>query len=226
MKEVSPSPILTELLSIYNQIGGHVDFVCLETEAASQFEYSLHKNAALYIMQILEQRHKQECKKRLTEVDDEPDYYPTPEASAEHREKCRAYLMESINAGFTFNPGGLNGEAISPSEFYGQDIDLQTERLIFRGFDPGLPSGFTYAFIHPPYQESLEGVGADSINRLFLMFCKELFGHRWKEVNVFKWSTDWCSYFDQGYGWAENFLWTVESEDKHLIVGIACTIPD
>jgi hypothetical protein len=96
-------------------------------------------------------------------------------------------------------------------------------REIKEGADEFTTEGYAEAFSDPPYSMRL---ALTEIKVLFEEINSELLGGLRDALEVWQWSTDWSSYFQQGLEWWGAYLWTVAAPDRPWITVIAASTTD
>jgi len=168
---------------------------------------------------------------------------PPSDCSAEtHREAARQFLeqratetrafISSIDGEnplaqlFTYkwNEAKLCGDQIAFDEFWGSDDVDQKEILPGTWSVPEI-DGYKAAFFHPPH--GLDG-GVSGNMPLFESINRQILGESrdHQGVNVWSWSTDCSSYFDDGHEWWGAFLWTISRCDSTMLTVIGASATD
>lgn len=134
-----------------------------------------------------------------------------------------------------------SGKRITLEKFFGNLVYMNEKRIILNGKNKKrnkfyfhnneeevvvdyLDGGLGYSFFQTPYtvklKENIKEEGA-----FFFSFFEELFGDL-NFIEVYKWSTDFSSYFDAGKEWWGTFYWTVYSFEKDQFIGIIASTSD
>jgi len=103
------------------------------------------------------------------------------------------------------------------------DIDEITEQFDFKDSD-GISGAFCGAFLEPPYSLRIEK-NILKRGQYFLDFCKILFSD-FTEIEIYKWSVDCSTYFDDGKEWWGSHFWTVYNPIKSVYIGIVASTTD
>jgi hypothetical protein len=111
MEEVKPTGELAKLLLQYKSMGGIIDFVIAKPDDWTIPIDDLHKAAAIFTIEVLNQREQVYYKEYVT-----PEY---------------PYLQASEYS-LTYEPDKIEGQRISISEFLGPFFDLETKQLLVR----------------------------------------------------------------------------------------------
>jgi hypothetical protein len=111
----------------------------------------------------------------------------------------------------------LEGKQVPLAEFWGTD-DVEPKNSW------SLPEidGYKSAFFHPPY--GLRGTWREKCD-LFTLVNSLVLGTEPEKAEIFSWSTDWNSYFDDGHeGWGAYF-WTIRANQSQelTVVGASST---
>ncbi len=134
-----------------------------------------------------------------------------------------------------------SGEKISLSEFYGNLVNIDEEEIILKGRKKNwnkyfkhksnkevsityLNGGLGYAFFETPYGIKLKKSIKEE-GDFFFDFFKKIFGDL-SFIEVYKWSTDFSTYFDEGKEWWGEFYWTIYSHKKDYFIGIVASTTD
>jgi len=198
LREITPEPELAVLLSTYQEYGGVLDYVFLETETEEPPE-KLHRAAALAGMRAIDRRLEQWAIHRASK--DMPiDMF--------FRVRC--------------DETKLTGKSVSFSEFWGTD-DVERKPIGKNAWSIPTVDGYKTAFFHPPY--NLYGGKAKEHTKLFTDINSYVFGEIPEQTQFFSWSTDWSNYFDAGHEWWGAFFWTIwlASQRRFVVIGASST---
>jgi hypothetical protein len=88
----------------------------------------------------------------------------------------------------------------------------------------GHSTGFTDAFLNPPYSLKCGNTIYEQGN-YFNDFCQFLFTDLSK-ISIFKWSTDCSNYFDNGKEWWGTHFWTIYNPEKDWFIGALASTTD
>ena len=131
----------------------------------------------------------------------------------------------SLNRHHVSEPDRAVGTQIDLRAFMGDLFDWDSRRIevVPSAREVGPNNGYAHAFADPPY-----GLRASSavINDWFSTINRQLFGGLDDDLEIFRWSTDWSTFFDAGHEWWGAFLWTVTRPGAPVIVAIAASTSD
>jgi hypothetical protein len=108
------------------------------------------------------------------------------------------------------------------SYFVGEDEETQANVVMPPlGTSDGCDAGYAYAFTEPPYSLRL------TRRRVIELFAEAL--HRFLPgldapgTALYRWPTDWSSYFDAGREWWGSFAWTYGASSGEIVAVFAST---
>jgi len=209
LTELSPPDDLAARLAAFEAAGGVVEYVLLTSRIADQTEDDVHTAAAIGTLDALRRRHA-----------------PVWPIEVEGTRAC--------------------GERVDLGTFIGPRYDLATGRLLMRGASPNYlnhyfwvgdrqnwanavalvgnaEEGYAYAFTAPPHGLTHSN---EEVNGLFNGLNDRLVGGLSANLVIYRWSTNWSTYFEPGHEWWGSFLWTVHNPVTGTIVGIAASTTD
>ena len=105
-----------------------------------------------------------------------------------------------------FNVGKINAKVISP-------------HLLFDEADNNAEMNYRKAFLQPPYPISYTDADFERVNAV-------LFPNGTDELEVFKWTTDWSDYFDEGNEWWGSLCLTIYDASLKRFVVIMASATD
>ncbi|WBX76522.1 hypothetical protein PG911_18195 [Tenacibaculum ovolyticum] len=100
-------------------------------------------------------------------------------------------------------------------------IDVIIQSFIKKHKEIG--NGFTYAFLEPPY--GLYEISPYEKGRLFLKTLTILFSNI-NTITIYKWNTDASPYFNAGKEWWGCYFYTVYNPKKDIYIGITASQTD
>ncbi len=94
---------------------------------------------------------------------------------------------------------------------------VEAETLFVRINETG-ELNYRHAFLHPPYETNYTDDDFDRVNNA-------LFPNGAEHLEVYKWTTDWSDYFDEGHEWWGTLCCTVydKSLDRYVIILASAT---
>jgi hypothetical protein len=211
--EIYPTESLAALLKTFKEVGGVIDYVLVGDISPGDFAdtYAFHKAAAGFTIEAVSSRYPQSLEKG-----------PASRREPEKAEGIQITPEEFFAPGYSGIPFELT-RTLSRKQ-------LEKERLKLDPniFSPGVTgkylNNYHAAFSYPPYH--FQGLVDHEEERLFPNINRELFGNDENALTIYKWSTDWADYFNDGHEWWGSFLWTVYSTETQLLVGIAASTSD
>ena len=96
----------------------------------------------------------------------------------------------------------LTGRRIDAAQFLNGSSECATDGM-----------GYRWIFADPPYPLKMT---QRRVEKLFGRMNELLFGRLDDRSEIYSWSTDWCSYFDQGRVCSGAFLWTVRNANAPI----------
>lgn len=208
MREVQPDRELLRLLDDYHRAGGAIDYALIDVKSDEGDPAEMHRQAAVFGMQIVDARWRAFGPRipPVIRLKLGPLTITFDNLLAMRREKRNPKLRTSnyywSEGPLTFQLDRLTGERITPQEFMGSDPDSATDW-----------KGYEWAFADPPYP--LKSSGRKTA-KLFDRINRQLFGRLDEHSAIYRWSTDWCSYFDDGRAVWGAFLWTVQNPNAAI----------
>ncbi|MBI1835000.1 MAG: hypothetical protein HYR92_04465 [Burkholderiales bacterium] len=213
-----------------HDIGCVIEFVTLQHKESNSITIDLHRQAALFGLEVLRKR-----------VD---TYFEDLLMMPEYLNRKRSdFFSVSINPNLIGN-----GIAVSVNDFLGPYCDIERRRLLMTGpiqrpqtylywfGDEEVPKngltspppgveygGLSGAYVDPPY--GLSGT-KEQRNALFFEIVDCLLMGLKPHVTIFKWNHDSSNYFDAGKEWWGCYFWTIQLGDSGKFVVIAASSTD
>lgn len=207
MTEIPPTGAVAAALERYVAARGVIEHVLIAPGAGHAKHIDLHREAALFTLDVLARRTDAYFAQLLTR----PEY----------RNRSRDEFFR-----ITTDASRLTGHPITLDEFIGPIWDREGGQFLVadgRHLSGNDSVGYAYAFYAPPYNLSCPaGEAAD----LFRELTGALLGGFDEPLFVCEWATDCSNYFDAGREWWGTFFWTVESRDTGRVIGIAASATD
>ncbi|MCR5458055.1 MAG: hypothetical protein K6F14_08255 [Clostridiales bacterium] len=118
---------------------------------------------------------------------------------------CRDLFFDDDEQIWGYDCGDADGKQITVDEFFSAPKEKCGEN--YRG-----------AFLYPPHGGWLTNKDFDYINEV-------LFPNGTEELEVYKWSTDWSEYFDDGHEWWGSICYTVYDKtlDRFVVIMASAT---
>ena len=175
-----------------------IDYCLIEDDTPHQ-GYRSHKDAVLFAM----------CKVIERDID-------------EHlKEETRDELFP-----WNLDIGKAQAHQIDPAQLLHVPEILRTDSAGRRYYDCGLPDPlkgeqipYWYAFWETPHRT---GYGPDEFRRVNSV----LFPQGTDELEVYEWTTDWSSYFDDGREWWGTACWSVYDQRMNRYIVIMASATD
>src|SRR5262249_19593701 len=133
---IAPGPELAERLAAFEQMGGVVKYVLIASSEEGETGYGLHRRAALFTVQVLYQRNRDWCAKRLAALrTDAAARQQTIEAYLRvhpkwSRNQAERYLQHEeghltrlLNRKPRLSPDDMAGFKIGMADFLGPEFD-------------------------------------------------------------------------------------------------------
>jgi hypothetical protein len=197
-----------------------VDFVRLAADEPNERGELAHRRAAVTAVAEACQRGAEEMEAYI--AGDPPHLREIGENTA-RRLRAEAERVHKID------PTSLHGQRVSNTEFYGSGYagralvpDLNEHYAMLDDLD------FTRAFCLPPYGlvSQSEGRGwhalsQSDVGELFESVVNEVLRSPDSTTEIWKWSTDWSTYFDAGREWWGTACWTLATGDDAIVAVLA-----
>ena len=175
-----------------------IDYCLIEDDTPHQ-GYRSHKDAVLFAM----------CKVIERDID-------------EHlKEETRDELFP-----WNLDIGKAQAHQIDPAQLLHVPVILRTDSADRRYYDCGLPDPlkgeqipYWYAFWETPHRT---GYGPDEFRRVNSV----LFPQGTDGLEVYEWTTDWSSYFDDGREWWGTACWSVYDQRMNRYIVIMASATD
>lgn len=120
---------------------------------------------------------------------------------------------------------GMKSSETINSSFYFDTVEVESNKIDINKrvheFDLKYPNwnvNFVHAFMEPPYTIKT-GKTIKERGEYLIEFVNFLFSDLSK-IEIMKWSTDCCPFFDAGKEWWGSFFWTVYNPEKDWYIGI------
>jgi hypothetical protein len=210
--ELQPDPELLSLLIEYHLAGGAIDFVLINARSVSGNDYEVHREAAAFGLRAIATREGYPAD--YTSVSLGPLTIFLPRWRLPWRRKNLRLAVSHYWPApeLTTDFDRLNGKRIDPESFANGEPGCE---FVTRGYKG--------AFCDPPYPLELS---VSRVSRLYESINKRLFGDLRTVAEIYSWSTDWSSYFDQSKEWWGAFLWTVRKDSNSPVIWIGASASD
>ena len=212
MKELQPSQELLYLLAEYHRAGGVIDYALIDPGRVGSSS-EIHREAAVFGLRAISAREIFPPDYRAVTIG--PLTFSLPGWTWLWKRKKLTHTVSDYfwpGQELTFHVERLKGTRIEIETFLngGDSCDFVTK-------------GYKSAFYRPPYPMELPASRMDSLYRSM----NERLFRNLKQVNeIYNWSTDWSSYFDQGHEWWGAFLWTGQRDQNSPIVWMGASASD
>jgi len=105
--------------------------------------------------------------------------------------------------------------------FHVRDVPIEANAIADFSQSTDIAKGYAYVFTDPPYGLRIKGAAVqdlfDSINADLLPDLAA------PATRIWKWPTDWSTFFDPGHEWWGSFLWTIAQEHRAIMCIVAST---
>lgn len=184
------------LIDKYKREGVAAEYVILQYDNS---DTDLHRTAAIAGMKVIEGRWEQYVARIRRE---HPDY---------KRSQFRTFSWELSELRGTPYPAQML--YTEPDEYY-----ESRPKVTNRAFGWSEDQIYAYVFLEPPYGNKLLTSDWRKLNNLLFSAPEYL--------DVVKWSTNWCNYFDDGHEWWGSYYWTIYDRRQDLYIVIAASATD
>ncbi len=196
MREADLPEVVQELLRRFKAVGGTLNYVVLEVDSSITDPAALHRQAVLDTFRVLRGRS--------------PGSWNTP-ASARGLSYLLAGGGDRYASEWGDEPrrlGRLSGRRGTVREFLGHDRKRGVDLPDWPPDEPAEPqptAGYGLAFSSPPNGLN---AGPEEIERLYTEINEHLFGNFRDDVDVYRWSFAWTSYWKGLEEWRGSLVWT------------------
>lgn len=197
-------------IDAFHEAGGVVDFVLVSVSGDFRDQRDRHRIAAVRAMDELVVREEAWIARSMAQHGSSRDQFRTTSFDGTEIDGAPIDLATFIGPGLDRTSGRLRSA-------WTLDADGGSSRNLDR------PIAYAEAFTDPPYRVHAD---LETQSDWFRAINRDLFGGLDDALVIWRWSTEWSSWFDEGREWWGCAHWTIERPGWPWIVVISASATD
>ncbi|CUU48464.1 hypothetical protein [Clostridium beijerinckii] len=191
-----------KIINKYKNNGVVVDYVIIQNDS-TKHTYEEHKKAAINAMKIIAKRWDDYA---FDKIGNDPN--------------CKNWKREDFFS-ITWDESSLSASAYPIEQFFALPEDsyyIDKPETKTRAWSTDQFAQYAYTFLEPPYSNKYVIKDWEVLNNI-LFSSKE-------DLEIYKWSTNWSNYFNDGLEWWGAYYWTVYDFKYNIFVVIGASATD
>lgn len=180
-----------------------IDYIILQNESTNH-SYEGHKKAAINAIKIIAKRWDMYAHDRI--------------ANNTHCKNMKRKDFFQV----VYNEAKMHGAEYSLEQFFALPEDpyyIDKSKITgVRSWSVDQYSQYAYAFLEPPYSNGYVIKDWERLNKV-------LFSSK-KDLEIYRWNTEWSNYFDDGLEWWGAHFWTVYDLKYNIFIVIGASATD